>query len=223
MSNGPFDRRGAFAVRRQRRPLALGRAPQSAARSTSSLARPGQRRAFVDRKPNQSQSTANLPRKRAGRPHLRRDCAHLRRDCAHLRQDSRTSVPGLAHICAGNRARIPGTATHTAHTAKPSRAGDTTTNAPRRAALHRPTCGVPHAHGLVDRRRDHPARAVEQEVPDRARVALERLHGGAALLRPPLRRAGAWKPRVAFCMPRVRRVVRQTPSVDGAGSVRTAS
>ena len=97
MSNGPFDRRGAFAVRRQRRPLALGRAPQSTARSTSSLARPGQRRAFVDRKPNQSQSTANLPRKRAGRPHLRRDCAHLRRDCAHLRQDSRTSVPGIAH------------------------------------------------------------------------------------------------------------------------------
>ena len=58
----------------------------------------------MDRKPNQIQSTANLPRKRAGRPHLhqdcphlRRDCAHLRRDCAHLRQDSRTSVPGIAH------------------------------------------------------------------------------------------------------------------------------
>jgi hypothetical protein len=125
MSNGTFDRRGACAVRRQRRPLALGRAPQSTARSTSSLARPGQRRAFMDRKPNQIQSTADLPRKRAGRPHLHQDS---RTSAPGLH----TSAPGLAHICAGNRARIPGTATHTA---KPSRAGDTATNAPRCAAL----------------------------------------------------------------------------------------
>ena len=122
--------------------------------------------------------------------------------------------------------------THTTHTAKPSRASGTATNrwgvphstrtvlataccttlhhvVPCCTTLQRaaPTCGVPHAHGLVDRRRDHPARAVELEVPDRARVALERLHGGTALLRPPLRRTGAWKPRVVCCMPRVRRVL----------------